>query len=182
LIKRYNGKLAIGVGPKDLHAEGYINADIREAPYMDLLFDASQTLPFEDESLNEILAESVLEHINHNVIGVDPLFRMTNSIKVLREWRRVLKPGGLLVLRLPNLRGVFKQYLAGNMTVIDFIGYVYGGGEYAENYHKAGFDSKIISACLRAAGFKEWKITDAHNPANELKEDVSWEMGVRAIR
>jgi len=180
LIKKYNGKVAFGVGHKNLHDKGYVNVDIREASHIDLVLDVGKPLPFEDNSLNKILAESVLEHIKHNIIGVPDNFRMTNSIRVLKEWRRVLKPDGVLILRVPNLEGVFKQYIAGNMSVVDLIGYVYGGGHYEENYHAAGFDSKIISACLRAAGFKEWKITDPHTYKNKLDKERSWEMGVIA--
>jgi len=181
LIKKYNGKAAFGVGHIDLHDLGFINIDVRKWSHIDLVLDVGSPLPFEDNSLSEILAESVLEHINHNIIGVPPAFRMTNSIKVLKDWRRVLKPGGTLKLRVPNLEGVFKQYIAGNMSAIDLIGYVYGGGEYNENYHKAGFDKRIMGACLRAAGFKEWKIVDAHKYKHELDADKAWEMGVVAI-
>ncbi len=182
MIKQYNGKVALGVGHIDLHDKGYINVDIRDLPHVDLAIDVNDSLPFEDNSISEILAESVLEHLNHNIIGVPDTFRMTNSIKVLSDWNRVLRPGGKLYIKVPNLEGVFKQYVANNISVTDLIGYVYGGGEYEHNYHRAGFDTSIMSACLRAAGFKEFDFVDPHMYKHKLDKQKSWEMGVIAIK
>lgn len=175
-------KLALGCGHKNFHGEGYLNSDTRKLSHVDVVCDAGEKLLFKDDTFIEVLAESVLEHINHNEEGVPTTFRMSKTIHVLREWRRILKPGGKLVIRVPNLEGVFKQYIAGNMNTTDMIGYVYGGGEYLENYHKAGFDTKIMSSCLRGAGFKEFKFVDPHTYEHKLETEKSWEMGIVAIR
>ncbi len=178
LLRKYNSRVAFGVGHLDLHSAGFVNVDCRDFPHMDVVIDVGSELPFGDESISEILAESVLEHIAHNFIGVPPNFRMTRIIEVLREWRRVLKPNGKITIKVPNLEGVFREYLAGRMSVIELIGYVYGGGEYEDNCHRAGFDKKIMSSCLRAAGFREFKFTDPHQYTNKFDERKSWEMGV----
>jgi len=179
LIAKYD-KLALGCGHKNFNDEGYLNLDVRKWSHIDVVCDAGEPLPFKDNTFKEVLAESVLEHINHNEEGVPTNFRMSKSINVLREWRRVLKPEGRLIIRVPNLEGVFKQYIAGNMSTVDMVGYVYGGGEYLENYHKAGFDTKIMSSCLRNAGFSKFKIVDPHRYDHKLEKEKSWEMGVVA--
>jgi len=46
------------------------------------------TLPFEDDSIDRVIATHVLEHIPH-------------PVDALTEWTRVLKPGGVLSLILP---------------------------------------------------------------------------------
>jgi SAM-dependent methyltransferase len=53
-------------------------------------------LPFADSSLDFVLTSHLLEHI------ADP-------IAALVEWRRVLRPGGLLFLRVPDHRGEFDR-------------------------------------------------------------------------
>jgi SAM-dependent methyltransferase len=53
-------------------------------------------LPFPDSSLDFVLTSHLLEHLG------DPL-------GTLVEWRRVLRPGGFLFLRLPDQRGAFDR-------------------------------------------------------------------------
>jgi SAM-dependent methyltransferase len=51
----------------------------------------AEDIPFDDESADIVLMDDVLEHVH------DPE-------QVLRECRRVLRPGGLLVARFPSIR------------------------------------------------------------------------------
>ncbi|GAG08283.1 unnamed protein product, partial [marine sediment metagenome] len=74
-------KLQFGSGRHDKHSEGYENCDIRDLSEVDHVIDVGKELPFEDNSIDEILAQSVLEHIRHNIIGVPDNFRMSNTIK-----------------------------------------------------------------------------------------------------
>ncbi len=53
------------------------------------LFGAAETLPLCDEALDFLLASHVLEH-------------MPDTIGVLAEWARVLRPGGILFLIVPH--------------------------------------------------------------------------------
>lgn len=78
-------KLNLGCGKKLL--PGYINIDLYGNP--DIVSDI-KALPFKDEDVDEILAVHVFEH-----------FYLKEVPDVLKEWKRVLKPGGMLVLELP---------------------------------------------------------------------------------
>lgn len=80
-------KLNVGCG-KDIKT-GWINCDFKQGPGVDRVFDVSQVpIPFEDNSVDEILVCHVLEHIQ-------------NWEMVVLEFHRVLKPGGVLTVRVP---------------------------------------------------------------------------------
>lgn len=55
----------------------------------DICADINEALPLEDNSKDTIIARHLLEH-------------MINPIKVLKDWRRVVKPGGKLIIAVPN--------------------------------------------------------------------------------
>jgi len=55
----------------------------------DVNADASQPLPFEDGSIDTIIARHIMEHL------VDP-------VEVLNNWKRLLKPNGVMLIAVPN--------------------------------------------------------------------------------
>ena len=94
-------RLNLGCGGK--HLEGYINCDMPQNhsnKQPDVPCDLHK-LPFEDDSADEILSVHVVEH-----------FWRWEVEDVLKEWVRVLKPGGLMVLECPNLEEACRQFLA----------------------------------------------------------------------
>ena len=95
-------KLNLGCGDKIL--EGYVNVDVaesRDGKRPDVLCDLHALTPFEDDSADEILSVHVVEH-----------FWRWEVVGVLKEWVRVLKPGGLMILECPNLKSACEAFLA----------------------------------------------------------------------
>lgn len=95
-------KLNLGCGDKIL--PGYVNVDVapsRGGREPDVLCDLHDLHPFGTATVDEILSVHVVEH-----------FWRWEVVGVLREWLRVLKPGGLMVLECPNLRSACEQFLA----------------------------------------------------------------------
>lgn len=81
-------KLNLGCG--EVYKEGWINVDSREGIRSDMVWDLNKTpYPFNDNTFELILMESVLEHLN------DP-------IKVLKEIIRIGKKGGKIVVLVPH--------------------------------------------------------------------------------
>ena len=95
-------RLNLGCGDKIL--PGYVNVDVAETragKRPDVLCDLHALTPFEDNSADEILSVHVVEH-----------FWRWEVVEVLKEWMRVLKPGGLMVLECPNLKSACEAFLA----------------------------------------------------------------------
>lgn len=85
-------KLNLGCGKKRI--DGYINIDINPDVNPDLEHDIRKGLPYGDNSIDEVRAYDFLEHI--------PL---GETIFVVEEIWRVLKPGGLLDHLTPSTDG-----------------------------------------------------------------------------
>src|SRR3990172_3867785 len=83
-----NKKLEIGGGMKP-HA-GYLQMDTKKLPGIDIVGDVRH-LPFKDSELDEIYGHWILEHFYYREIP-----------QLLDEWKRALKPGGLLHLITNN--------------------------------------------------------------------------------
>lgn len=91
-------KLNLGCGLKKL--DGYINIDNRSIVEPDELWDLRRGLWYDDNSVDEIRAFDILEHLE-----------MPKAVNLLREIHRVLKPNGELIIFVPSTdgRGAFQD-------------------------------------------------------------------------
>jgi predicted SAM-dependent methyltransferase len=110
-----------------------INYDIREdLPDVDVVGDVTDLSRYTNETFDYILASDILEH-----------FPIAKTTSILSEWRRVLKKGGLLELRVPNLAIICGNYSSGNAAKTSWL--LYGGQDYPGNFHYVGFDKVWLS-------------------------------------
>lgn len=79
---------SIGV---DIVAKGGVSGNISnsKASVADIAADVTKPLPFEDESVDTVIARHILEHCQ-------------NPIRVVSQWVKILKPGGRLIIAVPN--------------------------------------------------------------------------------
>ncbi len=106
------------------------------------MLDISKPLPLESNSIEEILANDVLEHLQR--YEVEP---------VLREFYRVLEPEGRLTIKSPNIRVLAFALASGAISDTEFERKMYGDQNYPENTHKCGFSPAILASRLARAGF-----------------------------
>jgi predicted SAM-dependent methyltransferase len=85
-------------------AGGWINSDVKDSPGVDLVADIRKGLPLAAETIDYAVSIHAL-----------PEFAYSDLQMVLEELRRVLKPGGVLRLALPDLRRGIDAYLRGDM-------------------------------------------------------------------
>ncbi len=108
-------------------------------------------LPFEDGRFDGVLSSDFHEHLSHG-----------QQIAVFRESRRVLKPGGRLVLKTPNLNYLtlatwIKRLRALSKGRSPF-GYVIAHTEGTQNPEHVGLTTRSrMSRQLEEAGFQNWQ-------------------------
>jgi ubiquinone/menaquinone biosynthesis C-methylase UbiE len=106
-----------------------------------------------DRSVELIYACHVLEH-----------FKRFETLTVLQEWFRVLAPGGILRLAVPDFEAIVKIYQE-TKNVDPLMGLLFGGQDYQYNFHFRTFDFNSIEKILLSVGFKEvrryeWRKTE----------------------
>jgi predicted SAM-dependent methyltransferase len=151
-------KLDLGAGIKV--NEGYITVGLE--PHHDVITDLRK-LPFEDNYADEAMAIHVFEH-----------FYAWDVLHVLAEWKRVLKPGGLLVLELPDLYKCCLAFVRDKgLNARHSIWGIYGDPSYNDVFmlHKFGYTPESLKDILRASGFTKVKEKPVqfHKPSRDMR-------------
>lgn len=167
-----SGSLRINVGCGSRVMDGWFNCDIARDPNAprdpELLCDA-KSIPLPDGCAHTLMAIHVFEH----------MFRW-QSENVLKEWGRLLKSGGLIILELPNLVKACQNYLDGRKKGgkdPDQLARwaIYGDPRTGNPYmcHPWGFSPEEVIDLLHANGFKNAveKTTQFH-PAGRVHRDM----------
>lgn len=98
-------RLHIGSGGE--HKDGWINIDLAGDP-VELVWNLKRGLPFPDRSAEAVFSEHLLEHI--------PL---PGVVQTLRECHRVLKPGGIMRVGVPDAGTLLESYAKGGEGFIE---------------------------------------------------------------
>lgn len=110
------------------------------------LGDAADLSRFPDGTFAEVYASHVLEHFD---------FREDVPL-VLKEWCRVLQPGGRLSVSVPDLERLCHLYLTPGMSPegrLKLMWMIFGAHADSYDYHLVGFDEHYLGSALQAAGF-----------------------------
>src|SRR5260370_38419541 len=90
-------KLHLGCGKRYL--PGFVHVDRADFPHIDFRCGADSLHMFESDAAELIYASHMLEY-----------FDRVEVRRVLEEWRRVLCPGGLLRLSMPDFEALSEDY------------------------------------------------------------------------
>jgi predicted SAM-dependent methyltransferase len=144
-------RLHLGCG--DRYIPGFLHVDIRPLPHVDIVSGLDALPMFGDATADLVYASHVLEHFGRH---------QTHAI--LTEWHRVLKPGGVLRLAVPDFAQLVRVYQdRGDLSEI--LGPLVGRQDHPHNYHYNVFDRPSLTAQLEAAGYRDvrewdWRRTD----------------------
>ena len=131
--------------------------------------DITNLFNYEDNSVDLIYASHVFEY-----------FDREEGLRVLKEWYRILKKGGILRIAVPDFEMMANLYSDRKFPLDRFLGPLYGkmemgmkGGETGKIiYHKTVYDFDSLKAFLENVGFKnvekyDWKITPPHDKIDD---------------
>ena len=108
-------------------------------------------LPHETGSVEEVYASHVLEHFPHS-----------ETMAVIAEWVRVLKPGGRIRIAVPSLNWIIDAFQKG-VTDQPLLQFLMGGQTDANDFHKAAFDEAGLRWAMEKAGLvgiQKWTSTN----------------------
>ena len=155
-------KLNIGAGGSNL--PGFIPLDIQTGT------DATKRLPYADESVDEVYASHVLEHIHHS-----------KTLETLKEWVRVLKPGGRIRVAVPNFDRVLGE--RGSLGPGMVSAWLHGSHDVDTDRHLAVFNWEQLDMMFRSLGIDhigEWKAE--YNDCSQLPMSMNIQGYKRMVR
>ena len=158
--------LDIGCGPAK--RKGYVGIDKCPARGVDIVTPAHD-LPYPDGEVDEIFTSHMIEHLP-----------MPEFVLALKEWYRVLRFGGKLIIRCPNFELYVKEWLNGDFDhrwgwgIVNIYGHQNRGeGMITRN----GFTVKRLKKFLPLFGFRiqKCKLIDSRQksgPEYRKKGDI----------
>jgi predicted SAM-dependent methyltransferase len=154
---------------RKLHIGGHVRIpgwevlDANPGPCVDHVGNAADLSRFETGTFGEVYASHVLEHFDFK----DEL------LATLREWHRVLMPGGLLRVSVPDMDTLARLFLDRQLLSTEdrflVMLMIYGGHVDRYDYHKVGLNEEFLLRFLFAAGFAK----AARVPGFDVCDDTS---------
>lgn len=121
----------------------WVNIDSQDRWNPDWWGDAAHT-PFATGEADYVVLHHVLEHYGCN-----------EGLGLIQEAHRLLKPGGSLLVFVPNLRALAQRWLDGGISTQIYVTNIYGAymGDESDR-HKWGFDQGSLHDLLRTLPWK----------------------------
>jgi predicted SAM-dependent methyltransferase len=130
-----------------VRAPGWEVLDANPAPWVDHVANAALLECFEDNTFEQVYASHVLEHFDYKEA----------LLATLKEWHRVLAPGGTLFVSVPDLDVLARLFLERQALTIDerflVMRMIFGGHVDRFDYHLVGLNDEFLTEYLRIAGF-----------------------------
>jgi len=149
-VKPSTGPLRLMLGGRDQRLEGWTNVDLHEGQNVDIRADISDLRAVcRDGSVLELYCSHCLEHFPH-----------PRTLSVLKEWYRVLQPGGQIYISVPDFDAMVKLYNKMGVLVPLIRNMLCGDQGYDLAFHYNLFTYATLAALCVEAGFRDVKRLD----------------------
>lgn len=184
------GRLQLHLGCGKRHLPGFVHVDLEDFPHIDYRTGIDRLPMFGDETVDLIYCSHAFEY-----------FDRLEALDVLREWRRVLKPAGILRMAVPDFAALVQLYRrSGDIGLV--LGLLFGhiviqavdGPRVL--YHRTVYDHASLEGICLQAGFRsvrryDWRETihgafddysQAYYPHMDKEHGVLLSLNVEAIK
>jgi SAM-dependent methyltransferase len=166
-----DGQVRLHLGCGTDKRAGWVNVDLQPEVRPDVVASVDDLPMFGDATVDVVEANHLFEHLT-----------LTQARKALREWARVLRPGGRLVLELPDMQASLRmlgRYRDAGGFDLGMVG-LYGwtpdiDAAGVPQMHKWGWTRESLAAELLAAGFADVRalqVTQTGRPAARFGRDM----------
>jgi predicted SAM-dependent methyltransferase len=118
--------------------EGIINVDIRPLPTVDVVADVAH-LTFPDNECEGVMSRNLIEHFGRH-----------EYFDVVKEWVRVLQPGGFLKVETVDMGLLMDKWR--QIPEENWLDGVLGAQTYPENFHKMSFTREHLEKDFEKLG------------------------------
>ena len=142
--------------------EGWKILNIQKKENVDFVGDISDLSQFKNNSIDEIYASHVFEHVKY-----------IDAKGTLLGIHRVLTSGGKFYISVPDMEVLFKQFLEKKNETknkIHIIRMIFGGQKDENDFHYFGWDFELLSGLLKNVGFKDIKKVRSFSIFNDSSE------------
>jgi len=161
--KKYNKNIKLNLGAGGIEYDDYLSVDLYDKR-AHISMDISK-LDFDPNSVSEILASHVFEHLNPYHVW-----------DTLSSWYKILKPGGKLIMEMPNIEELCRRFATATKAErYGILNAVYGsvnttdvgGPDQITSPHLFGWWPEAIWDHLVGVGFTDVKFMDERIPHPE---------------
>jgi hypothetical protein len=159
-IAAAGGDLRLNLGCGHEALPGYINVDNGAFDALDVLADP-RDLPFDPGSVSEIRADGLLARFAlHDV-----------EMVLLPHWAALLRPGGSLVVVVPDADAMVRRYVSGQLSFDELRDATFGAGGDGGDLRFSMFNAASLTRLLAEAGLEDVVIRnpDPVTPTGEIE-------------
>jgi predicted SAM-dependent methyltransferase len=176
------GRVYVNIGCGVNTGPEFINVDAVPQAKTHVISDARRLPMFKDNSVDLIYASHVIEHFPRGQIKT-----------ALKEWLRMLKPGGVLRFGVPNFDELIRMYQKSGNDIDSIVNQLMGqDGEWDD--HHSIWNKEYAEKILKEVGYAEvrtWDVltadhhtfTDKTNRVYEVNgEQIPFSLNLEAVK